>query len=314
VSTGPLRRARCIGVILRSEVKRLLLLGSIAVSLAAAGTTSSARPPALLTYSLASQSAYGLCVARADGSRRFRLTRGKDSSPSWSPRGSYVAFARLTAPGRSQIVVADARGRVLRRFGTGFSTEPAWSPNGQRIAYSSGNRLIVANRAGRTIVQLSTGALVGGPAWSRDSRRLAFAEALPIDDGARAQTLHVIYVVNADGTGRKLLVGNASDPAWSPDGSKIAYVAYRSRLADGLGFVTVANTDGTGARRLTSSKEAESQPAWSSGGRQIAFMRGGAIVVVPSAGGAERVAVRNAVDPTWRSQAILPKARRAACL
>jgi Tol biopolymer transport system component len=293
-------------------VKRLLLLSLIAVFLAAAGATSSARPPALLTYSVSSQSGAGLCLARADGSRRFRLTRGKDSSPSWSPLGYYVAFARLTDPGRSQILVVDARGRVLRRFGTGFSTEPAWSPNGQRIAYSSGSRLIVANRAGQTIVEHSIRALSGGLTWSPDSRRLAFAVALAIDDGARAET-RGIYVMNADGTGRRLLVVNAIDPAWSPNGSKIAYVAYRSRLAEG-GFVTVANADGTGARRLTTSGEEEAQPAWSPGGRQIAFMRGGAIVVVPSAGGAERVAVRNARDPAWRAQTTLPKARRGACL
>jgi TolB protein len=293
-------------------VKRLLLLGSIAVSLAAAGTTSSARPPALLTYSVSSQSGSGLCLARADGSRRFRLTRGKDSQPSWSPRGAYVAFARLTAPGRSQILVADARGRVLRRFGTGYSTEPAWSPNGQRIAYTSGSRLIVANRAGQTIVEHSIPGLAGGQTWSSDSRRLAFTVAVTINEGTGAQAQRGIYVMNADGTGRRLLVVNAIDPAWSPNGSKIAYVAYRPRLADG-GFVTVANADGTGARRLTASVEDEAQPAWSPGGGQIAFMRGGVIVVAPSAGGAERVAVRGALDPAWRAQVTLPSGRRRAC-
>jgi TolB protein len=293
-------------------VKRLLLLGSIAVSLAAAGTTSSARPPALLTYSVSSQSGSGLCLARADGSRRFRLTRGKDSQPSWSPRGAYVAFARLTAPGRSQILVADARGRVLRRFGTGYSTEPAWSPNGQRIAYTSGSRLIVANRAGQTIVEHSIPGLAGGQTWSSDSRRLAFTVAVTINEGTGAPAQRGIYVMNADGTGRRLLVVNAIDPAWSPNGSKIAYVAYRSRVADG-GFVTVANADGTGARRLTASGEDEAQPAWSPGGGQIAFMRGGVIVVAPSAGGAERVAVRGALDPAWRAQVTLPSGRRRAC-
>jgi Tol biopolymer transport system component len=313
VSTGPLRRARCIPVILRGEVKRLLLLSLIAVFLAAAGATSPAtRPPALLTYSKAVQPT-GLCLARADGSRRFRLTRGKDSHPSWSPRGSYVAFARQTEAGRSQILVADARGRVLRRFGTGYSIQPAWSPNGVRIAYSSGTRIVVANRAGQTLVEHSIPALAGGPTWSPNSRRLAFTIALAIDEGAGAPAQRGIYVMNADGTGRRLLVANASDPAWSPDGSKIAYVSYGSRVANG-GFVTVANIDGSGARRLTTSLENESQPAWSPGGRQIAFMRGGEIIVAPSTGGAERVAVRDAVDPAWRSQTILPKARRAACL
>jgi Tol biopolymer transport system component len=288
-------------------VKRLPLLGSIAVSLAAAGTTSSARPPALLTYSRTSEPT-GLCVARADGSRRFRLTRGKDSGPSWSPKGYYVAFARQTDASRSQILVADARGKVLRRFGSGLSTEPAWSPNGQRIAYASGGRVIVATTAGRTLAEVSPRTLVGGPVWSPDSRRVAFAEVREVGPGV----VRGIYVVNADGTNRSLLVRDAADPAWSPVGSKLAYVAYASRLTDS-GFLTVANADGTGARRLTAARETESQPAWSPGGRQLAFTRGGAIVVAPSAGGAERVAVRNARDPAWRSQTVLPKARRTAC-
>jgi Tol biopolymer transport system component len=289
-------------------VKPLLLLGLVAVSLAAAGATSSASPPALLTYAVASQPGAGLCLARADGSRRFRLTRAKDSGPSWSPRGVYVAFARQGLAGESQILVADARGRILRRFGTGFSTEPAWSPNGRRIAYSSNGKVVVASTAGRTITEISPGALVGGPAWSPDSRRIAFAEARQLDQGA----LRGVYVVNADGTGRRLLVGNATELAWSPNGSRLAYVSYPSRLAES-GFVTVANADGTGTRRLTTSTEAESQPAWSPGGRQIAFTRGGTVVVAPSAGGAGKVVVRGATDPAWRPQVLLPKARRAAC-
>ncbi|MGH2932718.1 MAG: hypothetical protein ACRDKK_07635 [Gaiellaceae bacterium] len=288
-------------------MKRLLLLSLIAVSLAAAGTTSSARPPALLTYSLASQPT-GLCVARADGSRRFRLTRGKDSGPSWSPKGYYVAFARQIDTSRSQILVADARGKVLRRFGTGLSSEPAWSPNGQRIAYASDGRIIVASAAGRTMATVAPRTLVGGPVWSPDSRRIAFAEVREVGPGV----VRGIYVVNADGTGRTLLVRDAAEPAWSPDGSKLAYVAYASRLTDN-GFLTVANADGTAARRLTTTRDPESQPAWSPGGRQLAFTRGGAIVVAPSAGGTERIAVRNARDPAWRPQSMLPSGRRRAC-
>lgn len=243
-----------------------------------------------------------------DGSRRVRLTRGADSGPSWSPRGVYVAFARRTSPGQSQITVADARGRVLRQFGTGFSTKPAWSPNGRRIAYSAGNRIVVATIGGRTITEIPSRALYGGPIWSRDSRRLAFGEMQETDRGA----IRGIYVVNADGTGRRLLIGNATDPAWSPNGSRIAYVAYPSRLAES-GHVFVARADGSSSRRLSPSAEGESQPAWAPSGRQIAFARDSTIVVAQSNGNGERVAIRGAQGPAWRPHVALPRARRGAC-
>lgn len=295
----------------RSEVKRLLVLGGIAALLVLAGATHSARQPAaLLTYSV--QPAGGLCLARLDGSRRVRLTRGKDSSPSWSPSGRQVAFARLVGPGQSQVVIADARGRIVRRFAAALATDPAWAPDGRRIAYAAGTRIVVATATGRTLAEISRPALVGGPAWSPNSRSLAFTEELDTDQIAVRQ----ISVANADGTGRRALIGQASDPAWSPDGSMIAYVAYPSRLAE-TGHVAVAKADGTGPRRLTPSGEAESSPAWSPRGRTIAFVRGSSIVTTRTDGSGERVAIRSrtyrASDPAWRPPRALPKARRAAC-
>jgi TolB protein len=72
----------------------------------------------------------------------------------------------------------------------------------------------------------------GDPAWSPDGRRLAFVRVR----GGRSD----IYVVNRDGSGLRRLAhaitfrpmpgsssGFAANPAWSPDGQKIAFMSNR---------------------------------------------------------------------------------------
>ena len=58
-----------------------------------------------------------------------------------------------------------------------------------------------------------------------------------------------IYVMNADGSGRRRLTrdaGYAVRPVWSPDGRKLTYVSKR----DGNWNIRVMNGDGSGQRKL----------------------------------------------------------------
>ena len=75
--------------------------------------------------------------------------------------------------------------------------------------------------------------------------------------------------MNADGTGQTRLTnspGNDFDPAFSPNGSKIAFTSYR----DGNAEIYVMNANGTGQTNLTNSAGVEGDPAFSLDGR-IAF-------------------------------------------
>jgi len=85
-----------------------------------------------------------------------------------------------------------------------------------------------------------------------------------------------IYVINADGSDLTQLTDDPAadyDPAWSPDGTRIAF---RSRR-DGNDEIYVMNADGSRQRRL--SQDYGERPAWSPDGRYILFTAGGLYVM-----------------------------------
>ncbi len=305
----------------------MLVLFGVAAALAGLtgmGATRPANRTALITFAVVGSPPGGLCVVRPDGSRRLRLTRGDDRTPSWSPDGRYVAFSRRLGE-RSLIHVADARGQTVRRFGRGpVNDDPAWSPDGQSIAYSAGvgrsSRIVVASASGEVVHELHTrGGFASRPAWSPDSKRIAYVQQ-PDSDVANEGAPSRILVASADGSSQRVLVGSAGDPAWRPGGAEIAYIAYGSRFAES-GSVVVADADGRNPRRVTDARRFHSRPAWSPGGKLLAFARGSragsTIVVAARDGSGERVAVKSssygAVDPAWRPRAVLPATMRVAC-
>jgi Tol biopolymer transport system component len=90
-----------------------------------------------------------------------------------------------------------------------------------------------------------------------------------------------VYVVRADGSGlRRLTTRKRSphehlvEPAWSPDGRKVAYSSDLQRAGDTAYFdLFVMNADGSGQRRLTRTPQNEFVFSWSPDGRRLAFFR-----------------------------------------
>jgi Tol biopolymer transport system component len=233
-------------------------------------------------------------IVRSDGQALHKVNPAEkwQRGLTWSPDGRRLAFTSKTK-GRTVIEISSVDAGAIRRIAVkkriGRPTAPAWSPRRDELAFAAiyegkfDLRRTIA-RVGldgsglRALAAHPYGAIVdSGPVWSPDGQRLAYIRqrkwrppknkpAPPVNP-----TTEALDVVVSSRNGRKHVIrlgGDDTDPRWSPDGRRIAFVhqAGRERYA----LWTVA-PHGRHPHRVTSGLLGPRNPAWSPDSRQIAL-------------------------------------------
>jgi Tol biopolymer transport system component len=212
-----------------------------------------------------------------------------DSQPVYSPDGLKFAFLRKSSSSsRIDIVVANADGsnaQVITPTSLYETSSVAWTPDsGSVVVVELGKVLAfdIEQAAGPRTISEGTSVFAFRPPSGDKVLALTYEAGHP-----------VLTVANLDGSERHVLVDQSrtdieytdlSSPAWSPDGSRIAFSAtVDDSIADHRVFVM--NGDGTGLRELRQgSLESmgctspcgvvyEDLPSWSPDGSRIALNR-----------------------------------------
>jgi Tol biopolymer transport system component len=205
----------------------------------------------------------------------------------YSPDGTKVAFSaiRKTGPNgmdfEAGVWTADLQSGQISKAIDGGWTDPAWSPDGSTLAVSKPNS---SNKPiDLALVRLSdgsvtiTGASGSTPAFSPDGTKLVFINEYQGDYGdgySIGPGKGRAYVMDLP-NGQPRLISPQNQrvcgPAWSPDNSKILYLALRRVSSDGFPKfewdLYVSAADGTDTKLLVANTGWKA--AWSADGKTI---------------------------------------------
>jgi len=241
-----------------------------------------------------------------DGTQTVRLTSGPDneSAPRWSPDGRYLAF--LASRGTEDEKKKGAQIWLLDRLGgeaqklteiEGGVSDYSWSPDSKTFVFTKGDK-DPADEPEKM------------EGWKRKT-----APPIVLDryhfkqdrEGYLKRFYDHVYVFDIAAKKLEQITSgqfNDSAPAWSPDGTKIAFVSTRQgpdpdRHENSDIYVVDAKV-GAEPRQLTTYLGSDSgRPSWSPDGQWIAYFQGeetkysaygiDKLTVVPAAGGAPKV-------------------------
>jgi Tol biopolymer transport system component len=275
------------------------------------------RAPELARPQLAAwRSGHQIVRATADG-RALRVLVGRSAGrgppatlfepAQWSPNGLRLAFtARPGGPfgSRTDIYMMRADGSGRHRITSdGRSSYPLWAPDGQRIYLVREGPPAPVGDEGRTatpgaiwsmrpdgsdlqqLTSLETGRYDIPGSFTPDGRTLAFTRAAPseLEAGGPEINTRQVWLLNLERLEARKLIDRGQDPAFSPDGRRIAFVSDRDKNGEltygDRGFFAnelyVVQADGSRPNRLTRTRaHNERHPSWLPSGKRLAYQLG----------------------------------------
>ncbi len=242
---------------------------------------------------------------RVDGEMRRQLTRAAKgaSSPRWFPQGDRIAFrsdrdAEEEPNDQVYVLYTDGGEAWAATDHEGGVQSFSISPDGTKILYTARD-----------------------PETDEDKRRKKEKDdAVVVDEDFRASHIWVQDLDEASASGkgepRRLTEGafTVTDPQWSPDSTRVAYVArYSNNLDDGWNSdIFVADLASGDSRKLFENPGPDASPRWSPDGSTIAFSANrntstttwyNKLYLIPAAGGQPEILLEdfdlNFSTPIW---------------
>jgi dipeptidyl aminopeptidase/acylaminoacyl peptidase len=227
-----------------------------------------------------------------------KLTSSKkpETSPRWSPDGRYLAFLSDRDGKKTQVYLLDRRGGDAQRI-TDYKTSAsaiAWSPDSKKLALlvpdpdpdDPNPDADAKDKKPRPRVITRLQFMRDGEGYLNDIKR----------------HVHVFEIATKNDV--QLTTDKFDDgaPAWSPDGSLIAFSANRTDnpdANDNTDIFVVEPRAGAKPRAITTSPSSDSSPVFAPDGKSIAYLTGGDprdiwyatnnVAIVPVSGGTPRV-------------------------
>ena len=205
---------------------------------------------------------------------------GPERWPSLSPDGPSIAYAALTA-GNEDIYVLRVGGRNpvnLTADSATVDSQPAFSPDGNRIAFRSdrsGGGIFVMGATAESVRRITDFGFA--PSWSPDASELVVSTSNFVEPFGRNPGGKLFAVKVATGDQRLIDDGDAVQPAWSPNGHRVAFWGLSAGGQRDIWSVPSAGLEAGPQVSVTNDAATDWYPRWSADGRRLYFLsdRGG---------------------------------------